>query len=48
MIKIKAAVQALTRSRVQFVIVGGIAIRAHSSAYVTFDLVFVTRERKKI
>lgn len=46
MIKIKSAIQALTASNVQYVIVGGIAIRTHSSAYVTFDLDFCY-ERKK-
>jgi hypothetical protein len=40
MIKIETAIRALSVNNVQFVIVGGIAVRIHSSAYVTFDLDF--------
>ncbi|MDQ3801319.1 MAG: hypothetical protein M3384_18000 [Acidobacteriota bacterium] len=40
MIKIETAIRALTANNVEFVIVGGIAVRIHSSAYVTFDLDF--------
>jgi hypothetical protein len=40
MIKIETAIRALTAYNVEFVIVGGIAVRIHSSAYVTFDLDF--------
>lgn len=47
MIKIKSAIQALTRANVQFVIVGGVAIRIHSSAYVTFDLDFCYARTKE-
>jgi len=47
MVKIKSAIQALTRSNVRFVVVGGIAIRAHSSAYVTFDLDFCYARTKE-
>lgn len=40
MIKIETAIRALTSNNVEFVIVGGVAVRIHSSAYVTFDLDF--------
>lgn len=38
MIKIEAAIKALSSHGVEYIIIGGIAIRAHSSAYVTFDM----------
>lgn len=40
MIILETAIQALVDHRVDFVVVGGVAIRIHSSAYVTFDLDF--------
>ena len=38
MIRIEATIQTLARNAVEYVIIGGVAIRAHSSAYVTFDI----------
>jgi len=40
MIKLESAIQALADNEVDFVIVGGVAIKIHSSAYVTLDLDF--------
>lgn len=40
MIKLESAIQALADNKVDFVIVGGVAIKIHSSAYVTLDLDF--------
>jgi hypothetical protein len=40
MVKIETAIRALPINNVEFVIVGGVAVRIHSSAYVTFDLDF--------
>jgi hypothetical protein len=39
-IKIEAAIETLVQNKVEFVIVGGIAITAHGSAYITKDLDF--------
>ncbi len=38
MIKIEPTIQALSSNNVEYVIIGGVAIRTHSSAYVTFDI----------
>lgn len=40
MIKLEPAIQSLADNQVDFVIVGGVAIKIHSSAYVTLDLDF--------
>jgi hypothetical protein len=40
MVKIETVIQSLSGSKVEYVIVGGVAINAHSSAYVTFDFDF--------
>ena len=40
MIKLESAIQSLADNNVEFVIIGGVAIRLHSSAYVTLDLDF--------
>lgn len=40
MVKLKPAITSLSEHQVEFVIVGGIAIRLHSSAYITQDLDF--------
>ena len=40
MVKLEPAIQSLADNGVDFVIVGGVAIRIHSSAYVTLDLDF--------
>ena len=40
MIKIKTVIQALASNNVDFVIIGGVAIHAYSSAYVTNDFDF--------
>ena len=40
MIKLESAIQSLADNNVEFVITGGVAIRLHSSAYVTLDLDF--------
>jgi len=47
MIKIESAIRALTRSNVEFVIIGGVAIRTHSSSYITFDLDFCYSRTKE-
>ncbi|HSK73990.1 MAG TPA: hypothetical protein VK892_19985 [Pyrinomonadaceae bacterium] len=49
MIKLRSAIEALARHKVKFVIVGGVAINLHSSAYVTYDLDFCySRERENL
>lgn len=40
MIKLQEAIQSLVDNKVEFVIIGGVAIKIHSSAYVTLDLDF--------
>lgn len=40
MIKVESAIATLVKNNVEFVIVGGIAITAHGSAYITKDLDF--------
>ncbi len=40
MINLEVAIQSLADNNVDFVIVGGVAIKIHSSAYVTLDLDF--------
>jgi hypothetical protein len=47
MIKLKTAIQSLADQDVDFVIVGGVAIRIHSSAYVTLDLDFCYARTKE-
>ncbi|MFL6228684.1 MAG: hypothetical protein ACJ741_07880 [Pyrinomonadaceae bacterium] len=38
MIQVETTLRLLTRHQVEFVIVGGVAISAHGSAYLTYDL----------
>lgn len=40
MVEFESAIKALTKSEVEFVIIGGLAISVHSSGYVTKDLDF--------
>jgi predicted nucleotidyltransferase len=40
MVQLKPAITSLAEHQVEFVIVGGVAIRLHSSAYITQDLDF--------
>lgn len=40
MIKLETAIQSLADNNVDFVVVGGVAIKIHSSGYVTLDLDF--------
>lgn len=47
MIKLEPAIQSLADNNVEFVIVGGVAIRIHSSAYVTLDLDFCYARTKE-
>lgn len=47
MIKLETAIQALADNNVDFVIVGGVAIKIHSSAYVTLDLDFCYARTKQ-
>ena len=47
MIKLKPAIQSLADNNVEFVIVGGVAIKIHSSAYVTLDLDFCYARTKE-
>lgn len=49
MIDLKKAITSLTENEVEFVIVGGVAISLHSSAYITVDLdVCYSRTRENI
>ncbi len=47
MVKLEIAIQSLSDNHVDFVIVGGVAIRIHSSAYVTLDLDFCYARKKE-
>jgi len=47
MVKLEIAIQSLADNDVDFVIVGGVAIRIHSSAYVTLDLDFCYARTKE-
>jgi hypothetical protein len=47
MIKLEPAIQSLADNNVEFVIVGGVAIKIHSSAYVTLDLDFCYARTKE-
>ena len=47
MIELEPAIQSLADNNVDFVIVGGVAIRIHSSAYVTLDLDFCYSRTKE-
>lgn len=38
MIKVEATLRLLTQRRVEFVIIGGVAISAHGASYLTYDL----------
>jgi hypothetical protein len=38
MIQVEPALRLLTQNQVEFVIVGGVALSAHGSSYLTFDL----------
>ena len=38
MIQVEPTLRLLTRHQVEFVIVGGVAISAHGSSYLTYDL----------
>ena len=40
MIKLSPALESLTRNNVEFVIIGGVAVTAYGSAYITKDLDF--------
>ncbi len=40
MVKIETVIKSLSGANVQYVIIGGVAIRTHSSAYVTYDFDF--------
>jgi predicted nucleotidyltransferase len=46
-IKIESAIETLVKNNVEFVIVGGIAITAHGSAYITKDLDFCYSRNKE-
>lgn len=46
MIKIELAIETLVKNKVEFVIVGDIAITAHGSAYITKDLDFCYSRNK--
>lgn len=49
MIKATEAIQALAKNRVDFVVVGGMAIRGHGSSYLTQDLdICYLRERANL
>ena len=49
MIEIEPALKTLTENEVEFIIVGGVAITAHGSAYLTQDLDFCySRARKNL
>lgn len=49
MINIRPALEALARCGVDFVIIGGVAINLHSSAYVTYDLdICFSRKRENL
>jgi hypothetical protein len=47
MVRLETAIQSLADNDVDFVIVGGVAIRIHSSAYVTLDLDFCYSRTKE-
>ena len=47
MIILETAIQSLAANKVDFVIIGGVAIRIHSSAYVTLDLDFCYARTKE-
>ena len=47
MVKIEAVITTLSKNDVEYVIVGGIAIRTHSSSYVTFDFDFCYKRTKQ-
>ena len=47
MIDLRKAITALTQNNVEFVIVGGVAITLHSSAYITRDLDFCYSRRNE-
>lgn len=48
MINLEPVLKSLTENAVEFVIVGGVAITAHGSAYLTQDLIFVIRAVRRI
>lgn len=49
MIQVEATLRLLTQHRIEFVIIGGVAISAHGSSYLTFDLdVCYARTRENI
>ena len=43
MIEFKKAIRALAENKVEFVIIGGFAIKSHGSSYITQDLDLVKR-----
>jgi len=47
MIELKKAIKSLSENNVDFVIVGGVALKLHSSAYVTLDLDFCYARTKE-
>jgi hypothetical protein len=47
MIRLEKAIKSLSENNVDFVIVGGVAVKLHSSAYVTLDLDFCYARTKE-
>lgn len=47
MIELRKAIKSLSENNVDFVIVGGVAVKLHSSAYVTLDLDFCYARTKE-
>lgn len=47
MVKLEAAITSLIAHKVEFVIVGGVAVRLHSSGYITQDLDFCYSRSKE-
>jgi predicted nucleotidyltransferase len=47
MVKIEPVIKTLSKNSVEFVIVGGIAIRIHSASYSTFDFDFCYKRTKE-
>lgn len=47
MVELRLAIEALSENKVDFVIIGGVAINLHSSAYVTEDFDFCFRRDRE-
>ncbi|MBA3633922.1 MAG: hypothetical protein H0W58_14110 [Acidobacteria bacterium] len=47
MVELEAAIKTLTENKVDFVVIGGVAISVHSTGYVTRDLDFCYRRTTK-